>query len=268
MKKTHLLSACLLTFFFFLLGCRTLAKMNESADINRGWRFHRRGDYEWAISAFDLALRENPKSEGAYIGLALTWEDKGDFDRAKEYFSKAVALDPRNGFTYDVGSNKIESSNIRRGWRHHRWAEYDQAIASFNEALKKNPASAEAYNGLAVSFEDKGDYDQATRYLSKAIELHPKAGYFWLRGEVWRKKGDFAHAIEDYSNAIDVDPILVAAYVDRGSCYLNLGNYESALESYNKVLQLTSDDTRAYALRARKIALEAISDLKKQRSNF
>jgi len=264
MKRMHVIAACLLAFLFFA-GCQTLAEMDESAGINRGWRFHRRGDYKWAITSFEDVLKRNPQSIGAYMGLAMTSEDMGDYDKAKEYFSKAIELDPRGKLFYDVGSNKIESADIRRGWRHHYWTEHKQAVESFNLALQKNPKSTEAFIGLANAWEDKGNYDQAIEYFSKAIEIEPKSGYFWFRGEVWGKKKDFLRGIDDYTSAIKRDPGFAAAYTDRGFCYISMGKYETALADYKKALELIpADDQTPYALRVRKIALKAINDFQKK----
>lgn len=266
MKKKRIifisLSASLL---LFTVGCQTLAEINESTPINRGWRFHRRGDYNYAIREFEAVLKRNPQSGQAYIGLAMTWEDKGDYAKAKEYFSKTVALDPRSKFYYDIGSNKIESADIRHGWRYYRYGEFNPAVASFNSALEKNPQSAEAYMGLAIAWKDKKDYDKSIEYFSKAIEAEPKSGYFWLRGEVWVKKKDFEQAIEDYTRAINLDPSFAAAYTDRGSCYISMGKYEIALADYKKALELIPEnDQRPYASLVRKVALKAIHDLQKK----
>lgn len=266
MKKARALSACFLVLLF-LAGCQTLAEMDESVVVNRGWRFHRRGDYKWAISAFEGALKRNPQSAEAYMGLAMSWEDLGDYVKAKEYFSKAVALDPRGKFYYDVGSHKVESADIRRGWRHYRYGEFNQAIAAFNSALEKNPQSAEAYIGLAMAWDDRpgSDYDKAIKYFSKAIELEPKSGYFWLRGDVWRRRNDCERAVEDYTSAIDKDPTFAVAFTDRGFCYMSMGKYETALADYKKALELIPvDDQTFYALRIRQIASKAISDLQKK----
>jgi len=274
MKKVRLLWSYLLMSIFFT-GCQTLTEMNESADISRGWRDHRRGRYEEAVTDFSLALQENPQSAPAYFGLAVAWEDKGDYDKAKEYYSKAIALDPRSAFlSYEVGSNKPESVYIRRAWRESAKGNYNQAVANFNLALTKNPRSAEAYVGLSSINENKRYYDRALEYISKAIEIEPKAGYFWLRGDLWQskeiiwgsKKRDFERAVEDYTSAINRDPGFAAAYTDRGSCYISMGKYETALADYKKALELVPpDDQTPYALRVRKIASEAIRDLQRKR---
>ncbi len=268
MKRMHGIFILLwATFLIFTVGCHTLAEINEATPINRAWRLHRRGNYKLAMTNFEAVLKRNPQNGAAYMGLAMTLEDMGDYAKAKEYFAKAVALDPRGKYYYDVGSTQIESPDIRRGWRYYRYGEFSEAITSFNFALEKNPQSAEAYIGLAMTWDDKPgkDYDKAIEYFSKAIEIEPKSGYFWLRGDVWRRKGDFERAIEDYTNAIHKDPGFAGAYTDRGACYISMGKYETALADYEKALELVpSNDQRPYAIQVRTVALGAISDLQKK----
>lgn len=238
MKKIHLIYVSLLVALLTVSGCYTTY---ESWAFNHGVYNWRKGNYKEAVRSLENVLKHDPQNADAHMWLALTYEDLGDYDKAKEYFSKAVALDPRFGRFYDVGSNKVESADIRRGWReidgaHNRSGYkkigYDQAITSFNLALKKNPRSAEAYMGLAIVWGDQGNYDKAMEFLSKAIEMEPKAGYFWFRGEMRRR---------------------------------NKKDFERAVEDYNKILELIpADDQSPYAVRARKIALEAIGDLQKK----
>ncbi len=234
MKKINLTCASLLVSLLIVSGCYT---SYESWALHRGVYQWRSGNYKDAIWHLEHVLKSNPQNADAYMWLAVTYEDLGDYEKAKEYFSKAVELDPQYAFFYDVGSNKVESADIRRGWREIDRGDYDkrgydQAITSFNLALKKNPRSAEAYVGLGAVWSYKKDYDKAMEYLSKAIEIEPKAGYFWLRGEIWRRKKK---------------------------------GFERALEDYNKVLELIpADDQRPNAVGVRKLALEAISDLQKK----
>ncbi|GEM_PF-3729317 len=233
MKKIRIICASLFVSLLIISGCHT---SYESWALSHGVNQWRDGNYKEAIRYLEDVSKHNPQNADAHMWLAMTYEDLGDYKKAKEYFSKAVSLDPRYAVVYDVGSNKIESADIRRGWRKIDRGDYDkrgydQAITSFNLALKKNPRSAEAYVGLAIVWWYKKDYDKAIEYYSKAIEIEPKWEYFWSRGEVWRKKKDFERAVEDY----------------------------------NKVLELIpADDQRPYAVGARKVALKAIADLQKK----
>ncbi len=257
MKKIHLISACLLALLFFDIAW----KMDESADISRGWREHSGGRYDQAITDFNLALKENPRSANAYFGLAVTWEAKGDYEKSKQYFSKAVEIDPEFGIFCDAGSKKVECADILYAWRARSRGRYGEAIANFNHVLRKNPQSAKAYYGLAITWEDKGDYDKALEFLSKAIEIEPEAKYFYLRALVWLKKNNCERAIEDNTSAINTNPTVAAAYINRAYCYRKIGKLEIAVADYDKVLELTPDDKKAH--KAREEVLAQIGKSKK-----
>ena len=229
----QLICASLLVFIFFFTGCHT---SYESWALSHGAYHWRKGNYKETIYTFENLLKHNPHNADAHMWLALTYEDLEDYEKAKEYYSKAVELDPRYALVYDVGSNKIESPDVRRGWRELDRSDYDkrgfdEAIKSFNLALKKNPQSTEAYIGLATLWSNKKDYEKAIEYLSKAIEIEPNPGHFWVRAEVWRKKKDFERALEDYNKVLEIIP---------------------------------ADDLSPSAVHARKIALEAIGNLQKK----
>ena len=49
----------------------------------------------------------------------------------------------------------------------------DEAIATFNEAVRLDPLYADAYFALANSYNRKGELDQAIAVIKKSIELDP-----------------------------------------------------------------------------------------------
>ena len=57
---------------------------------------------------------------------------------------------------------------------------------------------------------------------------------------LWRtwRGGDVQGAIEDYSQAITIDPQNVTAYFNRGNAKVNLGDKEGACHDYKKVTAL------------------------------
>jgi len=61
--------------------------------------------------------------------------------------------------------------------------------------------------------------------------------------------GNFEEAINEYQKAIDLDPQNIAAHYNRALCYRNLGQYEQALVGYSKVLELDSTFEDTYLQR-------------------
>jgi Flp pilus assembly protein TadD len=53
------------------------------------------GQTEEAMSAYRQALRHNPQSAHAYLGLGISLKDLGEVELAKKALVKAIDLDPR-----------------------------------------------------------------------------------------------------------------------------------------------------------------------------
>jgi len=60
-----------------------------------GWRFLLNGQTQAALAAYRQAIRHNPQSANAYLGLGMTLKSIGKVGMAKKAFLKAVDLDPR-----------------------------------------------------------------------------------------------------------------------------------------------------------------------------
>lgn len=94
--------------------------------------------------------------------------------------------------------------------------QFDQAIASFNEALKLNPKSIQALNNRGIAYCNKGDQVLAIKDFSRLIELDPKYGKAYNnRAVAYLLKGDLDKARQDVAQAqalgIPVNQMLIDA---------------------------------------------------------
>ena len=156
----------------------------------------------------------------------------------------------------------------------------DRAIKSFNEAIeaceKWNPDTdsdqiiesrfhrARAYWYRAASEEDLDnaikDSDEVIKHYEKAIksgqertdELKLKlAKVYNNRGLAYghKKKGNFDEAIEDYNKAIELAGGFIKAYNNRGLAYADKKEFDKAIEDYNKAIELQPDYALVYCNR-------------------
>ncbi|MEX1083986.1 MAG: tetratricopeptide repeat protein, partial [Xanthobacteraceae bacterium] len=72
---------------------------------------------------------------------------------------------------------------------------------------------------------------------------------FYNRGIAYYYKKEYDRAIEDYSQAIRLDPKYAAAFVNRGIAYERKGQYDRAIENYSQVIRL--DPKNAFAFNNR-----------------
>ena len=57
---------------------------------------------------------------------------------------------------------------------------------------------------------------------------------YYLRGQFFERKGEFALAIRDYQLALSLNPSLVNAAYAKAACESKIGKYEEAIVTYNQ----------------------------------
>jgi len=125
-----------------------------------------------------------------YLGVAY-W-NKGDIDRARTAYEKALALDPG----YAVVLNNLGSVQFTQAVKDKDAAGLRRAIEFFRTALRHDPGYAPAYNGLGSATMMAGDADGAIVHWLKALEIDPaqKLALYNL-GVVYLDKGEKAKAL-------------------------------------------------------------------------
>lgn len=73
---------------------------------------------------------------------------------------------------------------------------------------------------------------------------------FFELGENYYEDGAYPKAIAAYSNAVFLDPGNYAAFLNRGTALLNLGDVQSAIADFNRAIVLDPDQTDPYMRRA------------------
>ena len=69
---------------------------------------------------------------------------------------------------------------------------------------------------------------------------------YYNRGNSRHELGNYQGAIEDYTQAIRIDPNLDSAYFNRGNAYLDLENYQRAIADYTQAIKINPNMSQAY----------------------
>jgi tetratricopeptide (TPR) repeat protein len=123
------------------------------------------------------------------------------------------------------------------------------------EAAQEGPVKlALAFNNRGVARRLQGEYDLALQDYNEAIRLNPtSAAQFNNRGVIYRIKGNYDQAIADYGQAIALRNDYPAAFYNRALAYADKGAFDSALADFAIVLRF--DPRNALALYARGLML-------------
>lgn len=118
---------------------------------------------------------------------------------------------------------------------------------STQNLLKKK---AEEYFDLALNCKTN-DFDCQILYYSKAIEFNPNLyGAYLNRSVANLNKGNLGNALQDTNFAIKLNPNNLGAYVNRGLILEKLNNLTEALANYNKAIELNPRFSTAFYNRA------------------
>src|SRR5260370_25025764 len=95
------------------------------------------------------------------------------------------------------------------------------------------------------------DPDKAIRYCTTAIDSGRLTNYELVhslnnRGWAYYRKADFNRAIQDYNQAIQLQPDYAFAFNDRGLAYAGNRDFNRAIEDYSQAIKLNSDFALAF----------------------
>jgi tetratricopeptide (TPR) repeat protein len=160
----------------------------------------------------------------------------GKYNQAIEIYTRILNIDP-----------SIHEAYTNRGIAKYHLDLFQLAIQDFNMALRINGSDfwALAYRGL--SYRELGNLQQAVSDLSRAIQVQPSEAFvYYERALTKALMNSYQDAIADLTKAINMNPKNLDFYLLRAGLYRESGNCPSALQDYNIILRLDSQNSFAY----------------------
>lgn len=141
--------------------------------------------------------------------------------------------------------------------------DYKEAVKYLTQAIENNPQNAIAYNTRSDAFYRLGDYQKAQADSSKAIKINPQdANAYYDRGFSFYQLGKYLQAIADYNQAIKLDSPNPYPYYGRGLARAKIQDRKGAIQDFNQAIALNPDYTDAYLQRGilhRRLQLQSLA---------
>ncbi len=230
---------------------RALETYIDSAEIyfKIGQAHFFKGDLDKAVNYLDMALKKDPKLGKAYYLLAETYTKKANFVEASINAKKAIKVMPiSNSCAHFLLSNLYSISSARS------FKKFLLSKFEFLLSLLTLPFDKIAIGNVLKSLNNmkflpvllKGAYQVQRNRLSEAIETYNSAlekapGFiplYCLLGDVYCSLGQFEDAITEYKMAIWLDCLNITAYKHLCQAYEEQGDYDSAVEIYEKLIKI------------------------------
>ncbi|NOX19355.1 MAG: tetratricopeptide repeat protein [Chlorobi bacterium] len=187
-------------------------------------------DYEFAQEAFEEALKKNPQSAEACMGLGQIFFAVDMKEEAKSMFEWAVKNEPEN----EVAVKNLEKINSFLGYppEHNRLSEDGPAEEErdFDEIFNK------AYE---LFLNDK--FDEALEELNKFEDKYEE-NIFILRGNVYLAIEKDNEAKTIFENVLRNNPECTAAYNGLAQYFMNKGMPHDAKTMYEHALRINEND--------------------------
>ena len=128
-----------------------------------------------------------------------------------------------------------------------------EAMTKTQKAIKLAPSSLEALQKRINIFFLMNNEKESVRYVDESIRKYPDiAEFHYLRGIINNAKGKYIRALDDFDQAIKLQPagILYRCYLGRGVSHLNLLEYDQALADFTTSIEQNDTVASAYHSRA------------------
>jgi tetratricopeptide (TPR) repeat protein len=97
----------------------------------------------------------------------------------------------------------------------------------------------------ALAYQE-GDKDRSMAALHSALQVNPDLIMArFLLGNIYKEKGEYAAAAEQYKRVVELDPYVAANHYNVGVVYHLLSRLQEAATSYLQALQLNPSDMRS-----------------------
>ena len=133
-----------------------------------------------------------------------------------------------------------------------RNAVWHDGIMLWSDVIKKSPNERRAYSNLCTYYSAEQNFVAGFKMCGKALSFDPQVRDKYLvntyinRGALYSDHGDFALAIQDYQNALALDPTNARIYNNIGNIYIMQGNFSDAQESFARAISINPKYALAY----------------------
>ena len=157
-----------------------------------------------------------------------------------------------------VGSAAIIARILARYKPSSRTAHFQPQGEDKPETIKEGvkvtfkPSDTSLYIERAYAHLKQGDVQKAIEDFNEAIRLNPQSAFLYSERANFRKRnlGDKQGAIEDYNKAIRINPDNALFYMWRSQAHHDLGNEQKAVQDYNEAIRLAPEDTMCYCFQS------------------
>ena len=173
----------------------------------------KRGQINMAKDYFEKALQINPNNDQAYFGLGMVFYNYGERDKGVSYFKKAIIFNPNNYEAY-----------IKLGEGGGEEVSYDKKIWYLQQAIKIKPKISQTYLSLANVYNYVRINKQRLETLNQDLQTDSNSYNLLLNKQL----------LETLNQGLQIDPHSYVLLMALATYYVEENRITDAIASINK----------------------------------
>jgi len=212
-----------------------LSRQDAEVYYKSGSEKVRQQDYRHAVEDFTRAIEIDPAFAEAYSSRAFCFGHLREHQKALQDRETVIRLRPHD-----------DSAYVLRAGLHKLLRNYEEALRDYTRAIELAPEKAHRYEWRGALLNELEKYQEAIDDYTHAIELElPRINTVAYRGRGLARHnlGHLEEAISDYTHAMENELWLIEPSYFRGLAYEALGRYQDARQDYDRVIDLSREDS-------------------------
>ena len=210
---------------------RKLPVQQSAIDKAAGDLYAKQQLYDQAETHYKRAMSRDVIDQSVYMAFAKTLLAEGKYKEAPFFYALALRFDPLNTDAV-IGTAKCVagSESIERGIR-----------VLQDELQTRQGARAELLTAIAEMMIQKGDWDQAQKFVNDAMAANPEYAAPWkIQAKIYLNKENtdrraLDKALEAFKSYSDRNPSDPSGYMERYAIYVKRTEYEKASDELSKI---------------------------------
>jgi tetratricopeptide (TPR) repeat protein len=189
-----------------------------------------------AIEDLSTLLRYEPSNSEAHFDRGVIYQRSGLFERALDDYNAAIAWSPPYAEAY-----------LNRGQTLTALRRIEAALADYDYVLNLDPLSLTTLINRACLLYERKDFELCSRDVQRGLELDSRnSRMLCLRGLLEMRKRELDKADLSFTSAIEGEPTLVDAWINRAAARFAKRDYPGALDDLTRALSLREDAKTRY----------------------
>jgi tetratricopeptide (TPR) repeat protein len=223
-------------------------------------------DIQQAQKHFITVIKKDGGNKKAYIALASTYSQLGDFEKSFKYINEVLRKDVKYRDAYILkGTNYLTlgkrdfaissyetaiqqdpgffEAYLKLGWIYSEDLKHDIAFERFKTASELKPTNIDALYGMGYSKQESGKHNEALAIYRNMLQIDPSF-HIALFNQGYIKQfyqNEIDSAMYFYKSAIEMQPEFVKGWHNLGLCHVAKKDKTNALKCFSKALKYNPD---------------------------